>query len=1829
MLELDRWSGESIRARIGNDLLNLGGFWHDRADAVQGGSIAGANGAITWTISQGRAESDLGGDPSVADAAHFVRIVAEGLQGRQDISFSSSAIPAEGGWQVTDLSVQVELAEASDISRTITGFNGGVEWAGATGARNAEISTVGSAWQSTINSYQFEANGDGLWGHGDYWLNLGSLSDGSLDLSNANTLDIQSIVSAPGVPFTVYVRDADRGWSDLGSHLGEDIQIDLTGLADTSLDQLNALVLRINESDLTDSPDQTATTRVFLNDIFYTLPGTVDLAGDVTIHDLGDHSEGTLSFAQLPGLTGGEILWFGQAVGGEASLRDGVQVSFQTDRGHDGPASFDYVVRNNDQVLSRHRAVVDVQAEPRWSNAYDEVGAEDTVVIGAGERVLLDQDARVGTLIIDGGELIAEDRQDISLTADRVLVMDGGLFQVGRADNLFSHNFTLVLTGDDAGYDLDLTPYANCDVEVSHNDDGPCVATGDPVCKCMSELADNDAYLMAMGMGSMIEIHAADADKAGWTQLDMTGEAGSVWLTLAEATSWEAGDRIVIASTDFNHENTEERTIVETRNGGVEIRLDRALDHRHYGEIEDYQNGKTGADARSWQIDMRAEVALLSRNVTITGDEDAHVDGFGGHIMVMHHGDMRIQGAEITRMGQEGILGRYGAHWHLSGDATGDYLKNNSFHEIYNKGITWHGVQNTVVSDNVVYGTIGHSYFMEDGAEFGNTITGNLGLGTKAADRASALTSADIDHVSTYWIENANNVIEDNHAAGSDFAGFWIAPSDPHGLSGASGLYDDLTSRTDPIQHFVGNTAHSNSFNLGIEGHVADGGQFPQFHETIYEATGDWEIRDFTAFKSDERSIWTRTEGGTFTDIKSADNVKAAFFSFNNTMTDSVVVGRSEGNNQVGEDVGPHRGHSIYDGPSGIENVHFANFSGSDYAIQGANAAEKSTTHFAKGITFGGVTEANKVDFSVPEFTVDGQPTFFDDAWTTSLIDLDGSITGIAGATITAMIDGPDGTKINTGTDAIARTEWNAWVSVGTDIGWMRISPSHDDSAAEMIATGDRTTWYDIVRSDGAEIMNARPTNDMTINAAFAAEEDLVHRVRLHELPESMVVGFRGLAEGAIFHHVFENLPSETRVFGAAEVSSRAALDAATSNAFYRDNNDLVFKFVAERQVHRMPNTDDAEILDRTFGTNVKIETGLANDSANVLADYESGIDTRGATSAVSATIGPVRTAWNDRPAAINWWDVTANGDGTWGYGDYHLNLGETQNWTAFSTLDIDTIFGRLKPGFEVLLNDAEDGLVSAGRFEQGQLRVYLDTIDNAFLDQVDSVVIRIHEQDLTDDVHAAGAHARVHLHSIMLDANEGPRFDFAEIGETVTVNRGNSVFQFQTQNQSGAGGVNALEIAANGDGVQGFGSMSLSINNEDWRAKDWLKVSTSFQGLEPGYSLHLRDSQDGWTRVGNGDAGDSYFDLSEIDPRYLDQVHRVLLRIDEADLSADLGERSAETRMQLEVIDLVAGRVTLADFEDGIDPRGRTTVQDASISAVRAAWQDRDDSINYWDVAANGDGKWGHGDYRLTFDAIQDLSPFSKLTLDTALGGVKSDFEVILQDADDGYVHLGKFGEGVSRIYLDDVDARYLDDVSSVLIRVHESDLTESADDAGPFTRIHLKGVYVDSGPRFDFEHGVEPSTGARAEQATISAVRHDPDVNGDGALTWQVAANGDGRWGHGDLTFRINQEDWRDESWLNVNTVITGNVANYSLYLRDSDDGWVALGQGSDGLQQFALDQIDERFLDQVDTILLRVDERDLANDEHTTSAPIELALTAIDLSDKFVFDLMDARG
>ena len=126
-----------------------------------------------------------------------------------------------------------------------------------------------------------------------------------------------------------------------------------------------------------------------------------------------------------------------------------------------------------------------------------------------------------------------------------------------------------------------------------------------------------------------------------------------------------------------------------------------------------------------------AKSVMLTRNIRLQASADAEQSFYGGHVMAMGASKMFVEGVEFNRMGQNLTLARYPIHWHLIGDAKGQYIRNAAIHDTYNRCVTVHGTNFLRVENNVTYNTVGHCFFLEDGIEHGNEFVHNLAIQTK------------------------------------------------------------------------------------------------------------------------------------------------------------------------------------------------------------------------------------------------------------------------------------------------------------------------------------------------------------------------------------------------------------------------------------------------------------------------------------------------------------------------------------------------------------------------------------------------------------------------------------------------------------------------------------------------------------------------------------------------------------------------------------------------------------------------------------------------------------------------------------------------------------------------------------------------------------------------------------------------------------------------------------------------------------------------------------------------------------------------------------------
>ncbi|CAC5383977.1 TEME2 [Mytilus coruscus] len=334
---------------------------------------------------------------------------------------------------------------------------------------------------------------------------------------------------------------------------------------------------------------------------------------------------------------------------------------------------------------------------------------------------------------------------------------------------------------------------------------------------------------------------------------------------IEDVSTWETGDTVVIASTDYDWKQAEEKTLIECPScSDNQIRLSGSLKFTHYGEI--YKN-----------VDMRGEVGLLTRNILFDSEDAEGSTTYGGNLKALKgFKSVHIENAEFNDLGQQEVLGRYPIHFHMcedvdSDDATRPWIKHNSIHHSNSRCVTVHGTHGLIVEDNVCYMTKGHGYFLEDGGEKRTVLNGNLGLGQEKG----TLIKADISPT-TFWITNPLSFVTNNVAAGGDGKGYWFTyPRIPLGPSADKGYMLKDEARHTAITEFDNNVAHSNKqHGLFIDNEFQPDGsasgynryrpkEDPIMHLKYKNSTDKPSIINrMTAYKNSPRNAWIR--GGMF-----------------------------------------------------------------------------------------------------------------------------------------------------------------------------------------------------------------------------------------------------------------------------------------------------------------------------------------------------------------------------------------------------------------------------------------------------------------------------------------------------------------------------------------------------------------------------------------------------------------------------------------------------------------------------------------------------------------------------------------------------------------------------------------------------------------------------------------------------------------------------------------------------------------------------------------------------------------------------------------------------
>ncbi len=883
-------------------------------------------------------------------------------------------------------------------------------------------------------------------------------------------------------------------------------------------------------------------------------------------------------------------------------------------------------------------------------------GADDVVVVNSDDRLILDtaaDDVKIKGLVVYGEFTVEEDAEKLALTTDWAVVAGNGRFEVGTAEEPFRGSFDLTLAGKDNTNTVDLSDYpdgnsGHAHHDHTHHDHGhhDHGHTHQDSGHTHQVIENNNAFLMAMGEGATISIHTDDADKESWTQLDGTAQAGDTTLQFTEATGWEVGDRIALATTDFDINQTEEFTIIAVSDDGATVTVDRPLEYMHYGQVDTYND----PDGDVHELDMRAEVALLSRDVTIKGDVqyneslalNEQEDQYGGHTMVMHGGEMYLSGVELAYMGQAGILGRYPTHWHESGDVTGQYVKNSSVHHSFNKGITVHDTDNAIVDNNVVHEVISHGIYLENRGNTGNQVTDNAIIGLHHVGRFGEVSGAHDERPSGIYSQDSNNTYTGNHVAGSAVHGFYL---------NLNKRREDHTWDT-----FADNTAHSvEARGVYVNGPVEN---------------GDWTIQGLTVYKADQ-GIYARNVGGLVTDSVFAEMGSNARFRNNQTLEDSLIVGRSnnigtpktekelaEGRTLPGthrddrpDQDGNFEGAQIYDGPGSFKNVLFSGFNGNDVAIKMSNSVQNSGSHSYQGITWDNVGEDHKISL--------GGGTAHTSSVARGLNDVDGSLTGTPGAMIYGRpverfgisegFSSGEVYEIHEGWNAVITKSGEKSATLRFDQGGTKNAVNQEDYNPKAFEN------WNFVRSDGESARGLRKEVPVYSEYGYRLEYDDLRndefRIEMYDAdPDQFVIVNLGPLPATSSFTVVDwvnpgRAVKDYRKFDhweAREVSSMEMLERSPDTAVFRDADGQVhLKLVAEMSggsqwlqpgaadtphsgvIVMVDTTADLDLNQLVFN-DPPLPEEQAEDLAEAPADYMGtfGWDTAEGTSSADTMIG-------------------------------------------------------------------------------------------------------------------------------------------------------------------------------------------------------------------------------------------------------------------------------------------------------------------------------------------------------------------------------------------------------------------------------------------------------------------------------------------------------------------------------------------------------------------------------------------------------------------------------
>lgn len=247
----------------------------------------------------------------------------------------------------------------------------------------------------------------------------------------------------------------------------------------------------------------------------------------------------------------------------------------------------------------------------QWPNSVLPV-AGDNVTVPFAWNIILDVSVPAFDNVIVNGYLVFDPTLDHTFEANKIWV-NQGFISIGSKATPYAKKAKIILNGE--------------------KDDDYMVLDPD---------ASGNKMLAVTGG---IEFYGTVPDNI-WTKLTKIAKVGDTTIEVITAAGWNVGDEIVVGPTYSGMKEDEVFTIVGI--SGNIITLDHPFVYEHYGDPDVITNSKGG------QIDVRAAVGLLSRNIEITKGPDAN--NWGCRVLVYSYLMESADGTTATPMNGYAVL---------------------------------------------------------------------------------------------------------------------------------------------------------------------------------------------------------------------------------------------------------------------------------------------------------------------------------------------------------------------------------------------------------------------------------------------------------------------------------------------------------------------------------------------------------------------------------------------------------------------------------------------------------------------------------------------------------------------------------------------------------------------------------------------------------------------------------------------------------------------------------------------------------------------------------------------------------------------------------------------------------------------------------------------------------------------------------------------------------------------------------------------------------------------------------------------------------------------